>query len=783
VRTFEAFFEHATGRRPHRYQCAFASADPIPSVLAAPPGSGKTFALILSWLYGRRELKRGPRRLVYALPMRSLVEQTAAVARDIRRSLDIPEHELRIHVLMGGEPPTAEDDWRRFPEVDQILVGTIDMLLSRALNRGYAESRFMWPVSFGLLNSDCRWVFDEIQLMGPARVTSAQLDGLRSKLGTALPCETIWASATPDRESLVSFDRPELGEVLTLSAADRRGRLAKCLRAEKHLQRVDLTATKPAQLARDVAAAVAAAHRPGTRSIVVLNRVELAQSVALVLDRLVAGRNGPAVVLLHSRFRPPERKRQMDEALTEVGPGPGRIVVATQVIEAGVDVSSALLATETAPFSSIVQRLGRCNRYGECPTGATVLWLDRGALDTKQAAPYDPTDLLAAREALLGLVGRSASPEALDALDVPEQRETWSVLRRRHLLDLFDTSPDLSGLDVDVSRFIRPDDDRSVSVFFRAEPNSDAPRAERQELVAVPSASLGERRAWIHDPVNGLAIRVRGRAIRPGATVMLDASDGGYDERLGWLPADRAPVTPLGPVGPVPADATVADPESIASIWIALGDHLADTECTARALVAGLGTLQLPRSATEAVVAAAALHDIGKAHPTFQERLLATAGSDRRRRAKRMWAKSARRADRLPDDRPFRHELAAVVALLRLNGSLPFSDGAGDLTYYLIAAHHGKVRLVVRPAPGEVLPTEARSNARVVLGVIDGEALPAVDTPYGPLPATTLDLDILDVQPSWTTRVCALRDDPALGPFRLAFLEALVRIADWRASA
>jgi CRISPR-associated endonuclease/helicase Cas3 len=780
---FAALFADATGQRTYAYQRELAAANALPSVLAVPTGSGKTQALILSWLYGRRELKRGPRRLVYALPMRSLVEQTATVAREIRRSLDIPEQELRIHVLMGGEPPQRDDDWRRFPDADQILIGTIDMLLSRALNRGYAESRFMWPVSFGLLNNDCRWVLDEVQLMGPARVTSAQLDGLRSKLGTALPCETIWASATLDRESLVSFDRPDLGAVLTLSAADRRGPLAKRLRAEKRVERVDLTATRSTHLAHDIAAAVAAAHRPGSRSIVVLNRVETAQSVALWLDRLVAGGDEPEVVLLHSRFRPPERRRRIEEALAAVPAGPGRIVVATQVIEAGVDVSSSLLATETAPFSSIVQRLGRCNRAGECSAGATVLWLDRGELDAKQAAPYDPADLSAAREALLGLVGSSASPEALTALDVAEQRETWSVLRRRHLTDLFDTSPDLSGLDVDVSRFIRADDERTVSVFFRSEPSIDAPRAERQELVAVPIASLGERRAWIHDHVDGLAVRARGRAIRPGATVILDADDGGYDEHLGWLPADRAPVTPLGPVGRQPADATVADPDSAAGRWIALADHLVDTERAARSLVAALGALDLPPAATEAVVAAAALHDVGKAHPIFQERLLATAGDDRKRLASAIWAKSARRAGRLPDDRRFRHELAAAVALLGLNGSLPFSNSSADLTCYLIAAHHGKVRLVVRPAPEEVLPADAPSGTRVVLGVVDGETLPALDTPHGRLPATTLALDVLDAQPSWTSRACALRDDPALGPFRLAFLEALVRVADWRASA
>jgi CRISPR-associated endonuclease/helicase Cas3 len=41
----------------------------------------------------------------------------------------------------------------------------------------------------------------------------------------------------------------------------------------------------------------------------------------------------------------------------------------------------------------------------------------------------------------------------------------------------------------------------------------------------------------------------------------------------------------------------------------------------------------------------------------------------------------------------------------------------------------------------------------------------------------------LGAEPSWSGAALGLRDDPALGPFRLAFLEALVRISDWRASA
>src|SRR5206468_12366371 len=106
--------------------------------------------------------------------------------------------------------------------------------------RGYGESRFQWPVSFGLLNADCRWVFDEVQLMGPARATSAQLDGLRTKLGVARSCETIWASATVDQAALETVDRPALGRVLGLSDVDRAGPLRRRLEARKRLLRADV---------------------------------------------------------------------------------------------------------------------------------------------------------------------------------------------------------------------------------------------------------------------------------------------------------------------------------------------------------------------------------------------------------------------------------------------------------------------------------------------------------------------------------------------------------------
>ncbi len=115
---------------------------------------------------------------------------------------------IAVHLLLGGEDQT---DWALWPERDAILIGTEDMLLSRALNRGYAAGRARWPLEFGLLNNDCLWVFDEIQLMDTGLATSLQLDAWRQSLllrpGRAefpvptpnhgsKPCHSLWMSAT-----------------------------------------------------------------------------------------------------------------------------------------------------------------------------------------------------------------------------------------------------------------------------------------------------------------------------------------------------------------------------------------------------------------------------------------------------------------------------------------------------------------------------------------------------------------------------------------------------------
>lgn len=800
MQNFERFFERATGFEPFHYQVELAEKTEFPSLLEVPTGMGKTASAILGWLWRRRfagdDIRRQTqRRLVYCLPMRVLVEQTrdcaviwlnnlgllggaaSVIESDGKQMLqsynpwagDDDPKQIRVHLLMGGE---VDRDWDRYPERDAILVGTQDMLLSRALNRGYAMSRFRWPMQFGFLNNDCLWIMDEIQLMGNGLATTTQLQAHRRILETQGAVRSLWMSATMHEDWLntVDFDiAKDAPHKHPPSSEDRNSEIFdKRYRASKHIEKAVFTINddgkETAQLSDD-------RHVAGTRTIVVVNTVRRAQNIYQQLMRKKNTKNSDLnadIVLLHSRFREPDRDKALSRLLAVPGEQ-GIIAVCTQVIEAGVDVSAKTLITDLAPWSSLVQRFGRCNRYGEYDE-ASIIWIAHADLTDKKkvkAAPYNAEELQIAAERLSNLT--DAGPAHLP--DVHDGMSFTRVLRLKDLIELFDTTPDLAGADIDISRFIRDSDENGLQIFWReitAEgPTSEERGPDRQELCTVPiSKELKGKTLWRWDHLGKKWEKAR--SIYPGLVLLIGADQGGYSSELGWTGKEKT-THPLTHAESIPPEGNDDDKTSFSRTWQTIAEHTDMVLGQLKELL--LYFPDLPADIADSLIEAARWHDAGKAHPQFQSAIPDLQSGQT------IWGKSALMMK--PYERKgFRHELASSMAML--------VHGKPNLAVYLAAAHHGRVRLSIRSLPEESRPPEA--GRRFARGVWEGDVLPEAELCTGlRMPETALKLSYMEIGedpntgPSWLERMLNLRNN--LGPFRLAYLESILRVADWRASA
>ena len=660
---FNDWFSKLTGHdSPRHWQRELAASTTCRNrLIRIPTGLGKTEGVLAAWSFHclNRVDAQWPRRLVWCLPMRVLVEQTEQVARQLAELIPSP-HRPTINVAMGGEDV---GEWFLYPERPAIIIGTQDMLLSRALNRGYASARARWPMEFGLLNHDALWVMDEVQLMDVGLATSAQLQAFREedRRKGFRPCHTWWMSATLQPEWLQSADTAPhheswIHDPCMVAASQRSwwlvGHHASHLRWKRSVQQTivrwqngfcrSMPASQPASLAEI--------------TLVVCNTVDRA---CRTFDALRMAGRVDGLELVHSRFRPSEREEWRGRFLSRSActSKVDRIIVATQVVEAGVDLSAGCLITELAAWPSLVQRFGRCARYGG---SGKVLVVDRGR-DEASAGPYRPDELESAWESLQQIAEQGVGIAALEAHEEslsPEARSRLYPFAPSHLLlrqefdELFDTTPDLTGADIDISRFIRSGEDRDLQVFWIDLARDESPSAKRQahrrELCSVPFLKArdwlcGEEtktnrkprlrrgvRAWVWDWIDGEWTTATRGSLLPGRVVCVAAACGGYRTDRGFDPEWKDAVPSVSwPTITCEAEAFdeadgQQDGEQLSfNPWKTIACHTAEVACEAREIAVELA---LPADIQDTLELAGFWHDWGKSHPAFQG---AMRGTDR----------------------------------------------------------------------------------------------------------------------------------------------------------
>ncbi|MXW44305.1 MAG: type I-U CRISPR-associated helicase/endonuclease Cas3, partial [Candidatus Dadabacteria bacterium] len=375
-----------------------------PSVIDLPTGAGKTAVLDIAVFAMAARPDISPRRVVFVIDRRIVVDQVYDRAMRIRNRIqngDTPTLQvirerlqrltdgglLGVAALQGGIP--LDNEWARRPDQPWVIVSTVDQFGSRLLFRGYGVSPSMRPIHAGLAGNDCLVILDEVHLSVPFAQTLAQVAKLDKK-SIDRRFVVVEMSATPSNTDAECFTLDHVEDVEKCEEMRRRVTAEK----EAKLYEVKDQDAIPATTLEIIRSATKGEDAKDINSVgVVVNTVRTARETHHILAE-----NGYSVHLITGRMRPLDRKRVMENIKSIVDPddksGSSRltVVVSTQAIEVGADISFDALVTECAAVDSLRQRFGRLDRRGHyfsktgVPAKAWIIGL-KSILKSKKSDP------------------------------------------------------------------------------------------------------------------------------------------------------------------------------------------------------------------------------------------------------------------------------------------------------------------------------------------------------------------------------------------------------------
>lgn len=416
---FAAAFHALTGHMPFRWQQRlfdqYLSKGDLPSALDLPTGLGKTSVMAI-WLIARAlasdEVRRKiPRRLVYVVDRRAVVDQATAEAEKLREKLDhddlanlksklgVSSPSLPISTLRGQFVDNRE--WRADPASPAIIVGTVDMIGSRLLFEGYGVSRKMRPYHAGLLGADTLVVLDEAHLVPPFEKLLEAIESGRKTAYEDDRQKALGPRSAADRAiippfrllSLSATGREREGEIFRLIDEDRNDKeIAKRIEAKKAISIRALDENESLEDAFAVAAwALSGEGKNPIRCLVYCDRRETAQKVFDALSKLAkpnrkaAAEGGGAEVALFTGarrfFEREETANRLKDPLGFIAGAPNKpgkpvVLIATSAAEVGVDLDADHMVCDLVAWERMVQRFGRVNRRGE--GDAKIIVIDPG---------------------------------------------------------------------------------------------------------------------------------------------------------------------------------------------------------------------------------------------------------------------------------------------------------------------------------------------------------------------------------------------------------------------
>jgi CRISPR-associated endonuclease/helicase Cas3 len=445
---FQKLFEQLTGNPPFPWQEAlyqrFISDVPnnIPSSCKLPTGLGKT-SVVAVWLLAlATQPNRIPRRLVYVVNRRTVVDQTTLEVEKYRRALiDQPglnQVRERLAKLFRSRPAPGNElnsplalstlrgqfadnrEWSFDPSRPSVICGTVDMIGSRLLFSGYGIGFKSKPLHAGFLGQDVLLVHDEAHLE-PA---------FQRLLETIVREQEICEEFGSFRVMSLTATPRKNGDVFALTPADSAHEIVNLrVNAKKSIVLHSVVDEKKVLSERIVE--LCQRHKDSGKAILVFVRtIETLNAVVAALqkskcsaqqlsgtlrglerNRMADPRKADACPIF-ARFLPRPSTNAPASEQWKVVPIEGTVyLVCTSAGEVGVNLSADHLVCDLSPLDSMAQRFGRVNRFGIC---------DNTQIDIVVPTKFESQDYDVRRERTLQLIRQldgSGSPNAIASLD------------------------------------------------------------------------------------------------------------------------------------------------------------------------------------------------------------------------------------------------------------------------------------------------------------------------------------------------------------------------------
>ena len=374
-RKFATVFKELTGYEPLPWQSRLYDrlyAGDIPSVCAIPTGLGKTMVIPI-WLIALKHQQAAgqgtlPRRLVYIINRRTVVDQATEVVEQIQKKWTDPP---AVSTLRGELADNGE--WRKDPSRPAIIVGTIDMVGSKLLFNGYGDGPYWRVHHAGLVGQDTLWVHDEAHITPAFSALLHCIANEQKECHEMRPIHVMELTATPRSDQ----------DVLSLEDDDRDHPIVKArINAEKIVKLHEVEKSKKGarivELARRHASAKVLIYVQTPREV-----KDIADKLRSEIDkeqRGLAKSRGKKyrkpdswdhrIAILNGRMRGYERDKMAAgnkvyrKFLNAESVDESIYFVCTSAGEVGIDIDADHMVCDMSSMDSLIQRLGRVNRRG-----------------------------------------------------------------------------------------------------------------------------------------------------------------------------------------------------------------------------------------------------------------------------------------------------------------------------------------------------------------------------------------------------------------------------------